>query len=52
MRIEIQYIDTDYAARKTSLTTIHEKQVLEFDVHKGKKYRVRFAEETGVFEAR
>ena len=48
-RIEIQYIDTGYATRRISLTTVHEMQLLEFPVQKGSKYRIRFVEKTEMF---
>ena len=51
-KIEIQYIDTGYATRRTSLTTVYEKQLLEFHVQRGKKYNIRFVEKTGTFEVK
>jgi hypothetical protein len=51
-QVEIQYIDTGYATKKVSLTTIHEKQLLEFHVEKGKKYHIHFDKKTGTFEVK
>lgn len=48
-RIELQYIDTDYATRKRSLTTVYEKQLLEFEVHSNKSYRITFDENNNSF---
>ena len=48
--IEIEYIDSDYASRRRSLTTLHGKQVIELQVDEGKMYSMTFNEKTGEFE--
>lgn len=51
-RIELQYIDTNYATRRASTTTVHEKQLLEFEVRGNEKYRISFDEKSGSYVVR
>jgi hypothetical protein len=41
-KIELEYIDTDYGGRRRSITTIYEKQSLEFETKRDTQYRITF----------
>ncbi|MDR0381750.1 MAG: hypothetical protein LBH86_07155 [Oscillospiraceae bacterium] len=48
-KIELEYIDTDYASRRRSVTTIYEKQSLEFKTKRDTQYRIAFDKNSGRF---
>jgi hypothetical protein len=48
--VELEYIDTDYATSKRSMTTLYGKQTLELTVRKGVQYKVSFDEKSRTFK--
>jgi hypothetical protein len=50
--VELEYIDTDYATRHRSMTTLFGKQTLELKVRKGERYKVSFDEESRAFKTK
>jgi hypothetical protein len=50
--VELEYIDTDYASRRRSMTTLYGKQTLELNVRQGARYKVSFDEKNRAFETK
>ena len=48
--IEIEYVDTDYAGRKNSLTTLYGKRTIELQAKQRTRYKVTFNKKTDEFE--
>ena len=48
-KIELEYIDTDYATRRRSVTTVYEKQSLKFETQGNKQYWITFDKEANQF---
>jgi hypothetical protein len=48
-KIELEYIDTDYATRRRSVTTVYEKQSLAFETQHGKQYMITFDKDNSSF---
>ena len=50
--IEVEYVNTDYASRKRSLTTLHGKRTVQLQAESGGQYRVVFDQNDGEFKVR
>lgn len=50
--IELEYIDTDYATRRRSMTTLYGKERLTLKLQASKQYDISFNEKDGSFVVR
>jgi hypothetical protein len=48
--VELEYIDTDYATRHRSVTTLYGKQALKLTVRLGVQYKVNFDDKGSTFK--